>query len=232
MAPRQLHRALSIFVLFPLFLTALTGCAYRFCRNALGMEKEKVAWLLHLHNFDLFGLEWLSVLYVTFLAFGVLFMVVTGVSMLSKNNNKILKLQLPTSFRQVHHSIAFIVFPFLSVSAITGWLWRICWTVFGIQEKARVSWLLKIHQASYIPGAPVVYTLILFLLVAALVISGSNMVPYIKQLFAPKVGSGRSKRKLKADSEPLINGNSNNNTIEQLEEVIGMGVLPNKTNPV
>jgi len=230
MAPRQLHRTLAGVVLLPLFITAFTGFSYRFCRNALGIEKEKVAWLLHVHNGNLFGFEWLSVLYVTFLAFGVLFMISTGVTLLSRANNQLLKFKPPSSLRQVHHSVAFIVFPFLSVSAITGWLFRVSWTVFGIQDKAKVSWLLKIHQASYIPGAPVVYTMLLFLLVAILVISGSSMIPYIKQLYAPKVGSGRSKRKLKEDSEPLILNNSNNN-IEKTEEVIEMNTLPTKTDP-
>ena len=80
---RQFHKALAPWVFLPLFLSSITGLIYRISKYLLGSSRDKVHWLMSLHE----G-EWLGdngeLIYVIFNSIGVLWMLVTGFQMFSK----------------------------------------------------------------------------------------------------------------------------------------------------
>ena len=83
---RQLHKALAPWVFLPLFLSALSGVAYRFSKDFLGYSRDEVHWLMSLHE----G-EWLGnngeLVYVILNSLGLLWMLFTGFKMFSKKNS-------------------------------------------------------------------------------------------------------------------------------------------------
>ncbi len=85
MRVRQAHALLAPVVLAPLLLTACTGMAYRLLKDGFGWERDRVHPLMTLHE----G-EWLKpllgtygeTLYVLLNGLGLLWMLVTGSSLL------------------------------------------------------------------------------------------------------------------------------------------------------
>ena len=81
---RQLHKTLAPWVFLPLFLSAVSGVAYRLSKDLLGYSRDEVHWLMSLHE----G-EWLGnngeLIYVFLNSLGLLWMLVTGFKMFSKN---------------------------------------------------------------------------------------------------------------------------------------------------
>ena len=81
---RQFHKSLAPWVFLPLFISALTGLFYRISKDLLGYSREDVHWLMSLHE----G-EWLGnngeLFYVILNSLGLIWMLITGFQMLSKN---------------------------------------------------------------------------------------------------------------------------------------------------
>ena len=80
---RKFHKALAPWVFLPLILSALTGLFYRVSKDLLGYSRDDVHWLMSLHE----G-EWLGdngeLIYVFLNSLGVLWMLITGIQMFSK----------------------------------------------------------------------------------------------------------------------------------------------------
>ena len=80
---RQFHKALAPWVFLPLFISSITGLLYRVSKDLLGYSREQVHWLMSLHE----G-EWLGdngeLIYVILNSLGVLWMLITGFQMFSK----------------------------------------------------------------------------------------------------------------------------------------------------
>jgi len=186
----------------PLLVTAFTGALYRFLRNVVGYEKHQVHWLMEIHQGELS--EWFSVIYVSLLAVGTLTMLVSGYTMISRQKNALFTFKVSTGLREFHQTAAFFLLPLLTISAVTGASYKIAWDVLGIQDKTKVSWLLTIHQGSYIPGATVCYTLSIFILVAIMASSGTLLLPYIRNKLNPPRVRERKPRETKPDELPLI----------------------------
>tara|TARA_B100000401_G_C52434039_1_gene544097 strand:- start:227 stop:535 length:309 start_codon:yes stop_codon:yes gene_type:complete len=90
---RQFHKALAPWVFLPLLISALTGVFYRVSKDILGYSREEVHWLMSLHE----G-EWLGdngeLIYVILNSLGLIWMLITGCQMFSKNfsfNKKVTK---------------------------------------------------------------------------------------------------------------------------------------------
>ena len=90
---RQFHKSLAPWVFLPLFISALTGLFYRISKDFLGFSRDDVHWLMSLHE----G-EWLGdngeLIYVILNSLGLIWMLITGFQMFSKNfsfNKKVTK---------------------------------------------------------------------------------------------------------------------------------------------
>ena len=78
---RELHRALAPWVLMPLLVTMTTGVSYRLARDWLGCSREQVHWLMVMHEGEWMGSS-LEPVFVLLNALGLLWMLVTGASIL------------------------------------------------------------------------------------------------------------------------------------------------------
>ncbi|OKH17683.1 hypothetical protein [[Limnothrix rosea] IAM M-220] len=85
---RQLHYKLAPIMLFPIFLTAITGSLFQV--SMLTGKSSDFLWLLELHR-GKFGVINLEIIYPFLNAFGVLFLTFTGIVMWFKTNRKIKK---------------------------------------------------------------------------------------------------------------------------------------------
>ena len=80
---RRLHAALAPVVLAPLLLTVISGMSYRLLKDWAGLERDQVHWLMVLHEGEWLG-PWAEPIYVLLNGLGLLWMLGTGVVMLSQ----------------------------------------------------------------------------------------------------------------------------------------------------
>ena len=78
---RELHHALAPWVLMPLLVTMTTGVSYRLARDWFGCSREQVHWLMVMHEGEWMGSS-LEPVFVLLNALGLLWMLVTGASIL------------------------------------------------------------------------------------------------------------------------------------------------------
>jgi hypothetical protein len=78
---RQLHRTLAPIVMLPFAITALTGMAYRVGRAWFGLPKDRVHFLMSIHEGEYLG-DTLRPFYVLLNGLGLLLMLGTGVFVL------------------------------------------------------------------------------------------------------------------------------------------------------
>ena len=81
---RKFHAALAPFLLFPLFITVLTGVAYRLGKSWLGLTRDQVHFLMVIHEGEYFG-QTLEPIYVLLNGLGLLWMMITGGGMAYRN---------------------------------------------------------------------------------------------------------------------------------------------------
>jgi hypothetical protein len=77
---RKLHRRLAPIIFLPLFITSLTGVAYRVANSWFNAPEEVGEFLMYVHQGTFFGKE-LRVFYVLLNALGVIAMLATGILM-------------------------------------------------------------------------------------------------------------------------------------------------------
>ena len=80
---RRLHTALAPVVLTPLLLTVASGMAYRLLKDWGGLERDRVHWLMVLHEGEWLG-HAAEPFYVLLNGLGLLWMLGTGAVMLSQ----------------------------------------------------------------------------------------------------------------------------------------------------
>ena len=80
---RKLHRTLAPIVLLPLLVTVTTGVTYRLGKSWFGLSRDQVHFLMVIHEGEYLGSQ-LEPVYVLLNALGLLWMLVTGASMLLK----------------------------------------------------------------------------------------------------------------------------------------------------
>jgi len=78
---RELHQRIAPFVLLPLFVTVCSGVGYRLARDWFGASREQVHWLMTLHEGEWLG-PTLEPVVVLMNAFGLLWMLITGLALL------------------------------------------------------------------------------------------------------------------------------------------------------
>ena len=81
---RQFHKSLAPWVFLPLFISALTGLMYRISKDLLGFSRNEVHWLMSLHEGEWLG-ENGELIYVILNSLGLIWMLITGFQMFSKN---------------------------------------------------------------------------------------------------------------------------------------------------
>ncbi|VXD13537.1 PepSY-associated TM helix [Planktothrix serta PCC 8927] len=173
---RKFHRKIAPIVFIPLFLTALTGIVYRLGRTWMGMSEEKGEIMMYIHQGEFLGKP-LVPIYVLSVGLGLIAMIVTGLAMvqLAQQKRKNPSKNSPLNARKVHQILAPITFLPLFISALTGILYRLGKTWFGIPSEVS-KFLLGIHQGTYLgPFGRTIYIALIGLGLIALLITGINL---------------------------------------------------------
>jgi len=171
-----------------LIVTATTGVSYRWARNIFGMEKERVSWLMSIHDGSFFSSSANASVFFTLVnASLLLFLISTGYSMIKRfwifdvvhwgTDTK-----QPQSYRELHQKLSNIAVFILTLSAVTGFAYRWGETIFGFDHES-VSWLMVLHQGSYWRGSEVLYTFVAAATTISMALSGLSMVPWVRNGF-------------------------------------------------
>jgi uncharacterized iron-regulated membrane protein len=75
---RQLHRQLAPIIFLPLLIAAFSGMGYRLGRNWFNIPKEKIHFLMDIHQGKYLG-EQLMPIYVLLEGLGLILMIATGI---------------------------------------------------------------------------------------------------------------------------------------------------------
>jgi len=75
---RKFHRILAPIVFLPLFMTVITGVAYRLGRNWFGLSKEQAHILMVIHEGEFLGNQ-IKPFYVLLDGIAVIWMLITGI---------------------------------------------------------------------------------------------------------------------------------------------------------
>ncbi|MCL2930429.1 MAG: PepSY domain-containing protein [Trichodesmium sp. St16_bin4-tuft] len=75
---RQWHKIFAPIVFLPLFVTVITGVAYRLGRNWFGLSKDQAHILMVIHEAGYLG-EKIKPFYVLLIGIGLIWMLVTGI---------------------------------------------------------------------------------------------------------------------------------------------------------
>eukprot|EP01080_Neovahlkampfia_damariscottae_P009310 gene9310-1398_t len=113
---------------------------------------------------------WTRVPYVTLCLLSYLLMIGTGITMFKLPWKK--EFWNINTSKKFHGLIGMILFAFLLVSAVTGFLYRFLRVVFKL-DKNSVGWLLTIHAFKYTHLTTVCYVHFMLIMVALLIIGGS-----------------------------------------------------------
>ncbi|MGB3513693.1 MAG: PepSY domain-containing protein [Microcoleaceae cyanobacterium] len=87
---RKFHRIVAPIVFLPLFVTVITGVAYRLGRNWFGLSKDQAHFLMVIHEAGYLGDD-IKPFYVLLNGIGLMWMLVTGIVMsglFTKNKSK------------------------------------------------------------------------------------------------------------------------------------------------
>lgn len=175
---RKLHRKSAPIIFLPLFLTAITGVAYRVGRTWFGLSEEVGDVFLTIHEGGFLG-ESLVPVYVLLMGVGLLGMLATGIVMVLKR--KPTKGQPKKDYRWIHRILAPIAFLPLLLSASTGIAYRLGRAWFDLPRE-QASILMRLHQGSYFGTVGrSIYVLLVGLGLIMLLITGIQMTPMFRK---------------------------------------------------
>lgn len=198
---RKLHRSIAPIILFPLLLSAITGLGYRLGKNWFGMSADFGDLMMVFHQGEFLGKP-LVPIYVLLVGLGLLGAIVTGLSM-----TKIFSRDFPlgvlrdreaspkenrpkdskSNHRKMHRILAPITFLPLAISAITGIIYRLGKSWFGMSDR-QAAIFLRIHQGSYLGDFfKSIYILSIGLGLIAMLVTGINMTRIFRQRDREKV---------------------------------------------
>lgn len=165
--PRKFHRILSLWLLIPLLLSAVTGMAYRIGRTWFGISKEAGHRILEFHDGKWLG-DAFSTAYVIVAGLGLLALVATGFHFI--------RIGRAPGRRLTWHRILGIVFLLpLATTAITGITYKLGKDWFGFSETS-LKLVMNIHQGTWLgPDARAYYILIIGAGLLSLGITGLGM---------------------------------------------------------
>lgn len=81
---RKLHSTMAPIVMLPLFITVFTGVAYRLGKSWFGLSRDQVHFLMVIHEGEYLG-QTLEPVYVLLNGLGLLWMLITGLTMVFQN---------------------------------------------------------------------------------------------------------------------------------------------------
>ena len=175
---RQLHRKSAPILFIPLFLTAITGVAYRVGRAWFGIPKDLAEFFMTIHEGRFLG-QALVPFYVLLMGLGLLGMLITGMVMVIKRKPG--KGQPKKDNRWVHRILAPIAFLPLLLSASTGIAYRLGRAWFGISGE-QASVLMSLHQGAYFGSVGrAIYVLLVGLGLVVLLVTGIQMTPLFRK---------------------------------------------------
>jgi uncharacterized iron-regulated membrane protein len=183
---RKLHRRIAPLLFLPLLLTALTGIAYRLGKSWFGMSDQAGDIFMVIHQGEYLGAP-LKPIYVLLTGLGMIGLIVTGLSMTGRLGGAHKQLDV----RQVHRIAAPIVFLPLVVSVLTGVIYRLGKSWFGLSAK-QAEIFMVIHQGEYLGNAgKAIYVLLVGLGLITMLATGINMSGIFRQRRQePKVSDG------------------------------------------
>jgi len=77
---RKFHRIVAPIVFLPLFVTVITGVAYRLGRNWFGLSRDQAHILMVIHEAEYLGNE-IKPFYVLLIGIALMWMLITGIGM-------------------------------------------------------------------------------------------------------------------------------------------------------
>ncbi len=172
---RKLHRKTALIIFLPLLISALTGIIYRLGKSWFGMSNKVGNIFMVIHQGEYLGTPLVPV-YVLLVGLGLLGMIVTGLSMTGISGNNRSSLRGKLNLRKVHRIFAPIVFLPLSASAVTGVIYRLGKSWFGMSPQ-NAAIFLRIHQGSYLGNFfKPIYVLFVGLGLIIMLITGINLL--------------------------------------------------------
>lgn len=183
-----MHRYLAYAVILPLAMTTITGLLYKVLLEVFGVQKEKIKFLLKLHQMSILFPN-SAVIYTTLLATLVTALTIFGYTMIynplwkfrSGRNNRF----APRSMREYHHRYSSVLFIVLLFMSLTGGVYRFCRAALGV-GKEDIHWLLELHHMGFLPTwLSVIWVIFTFACIFSLIVSGGRILPVINNLFRP-----------------------------------------------
>lgn len=183
---RKLHRKIAPIIFIPLALTALTGVLYRVGDSFSAINEDVGEFFLDIHQGSFLGKE-LRPMYVLLVGLGTIAMIVTGFMMM-----KFLKKSRPNrpikqvNFRLIHQWFAPIVFLPLTISSVTGIIFRIGRTWFKISDDSGEI-LLDLHQGAYFGKyGEIIYVILVGVGALILLVTGIEMTGIFRRRRLPQ----------------------------------------------
>jgi uncharacterized iron-regulated membrane protein len=183
---RKLHRKIAPIIFIPLALTALTGVLYQLGDSWFHIDENIGEQFLKIHQGAYLGKP-LTPIYVLLVGLGTIALIVTGFTMIkfikkSGSNRPIKKVD----FRLIHKWVAPIVFLPLTMSAVTGIIFRVGSAWFKMSEESGEI-LLELHQGEYFGkyGASI-YVILVGVGALVLLVTGIEMTGIFRPRRTPK----------------------------------------------
>ncbi|NJM17343.1 MAG: PepSY domain-containing protein [Richelia sp. SM1_7_0] len=181
---RKLHRKTALIIFLPLLISALTGIIYRLGKTWFGMSNQLGNLLMVIHQGEYLGTP-LVPIYVLLVGLGLLGMIITGLSMTGILSQNRAAQPRKLNARKVHRIFAPIVFLPLTVSAVTGVIYRLGKSWFGMSS-GNAAIFLRIHQGSYLGDFfKPIYVLLVGLGLIVMLITGINQTGIFRQRRQP-----------------------------------------------
>ncbi|GAB1542002.1 hypothetical protein NUACC21_46750 [Scytonema sp. NUACC21] len=186
---RKIHRKIAPIVFLPLLASALTGIAYRVGRSWFNIPNQLANFFMVIHQGEYLG-QPLVPIYVLLVGLGLIAMIVTGLSMTKLfDSNRSSPKTSKLNFRKVHRILAPIAFLPLAVSALTGIIYKLGRTWFGMPGE-QAALFLRIHQGTYLgPALRTFYVLLVGLGLLVMSITGIRISGIFRKRPASNVGS-------------------------------------------
>ncbi len=177
---RKLHRKTALIIFLPLLISALTGIFYRLGKSWFGMSNQLGNIFMIIHQGEYLGTP-LVPIYVLLVGLGLLGMIVTGLSMSGIFSQNHASQPRKLNARKVHRILAPIIFLPLTLSAVTGVIYRLGKSWFGMSPQ-NAAIFLRIHQGSYLGDFfKPIYVLLVGLGLIVMLITGINQTRIFRQ---------------------------------------------------
>jgi hypothetical protein len=164
---RLIHHYLAPIALILLTINAITGLLYTILKNVFQIPKERIKWLMVIHQGNLFDSDGFKTFYCALLALLLILGVVfTGFSMLRFNSKPL------RSMRQFHHQFAIVFWVPLAIIVASGGIYRVV-RYFNLVEKHTAHMLIWFHAGTCFNTVPrITYVACISLCVLTLSVSG------------------------------------------------------------